>query len=236
MIRLICALFLLPKIAAVVVAADATPTNSAHVWTGRATNSSGALLATITVDSSEAPDLEEWARQVGETCVLWYPKINELLASPNAQPYSQVHIALKEMKGVAGTGGANIDVSAGYVRQNRKDVGMVIHELTHVVQAYPPNNAGWLVEGIADYVRLMHFEPDAPRPHVNPEKASYRDAYKTTAAFLEWIEKNHDKKIVNEVNRALREQTFKKELFKECTGKTVDELWAEYIESLKKTN
>jgi len=38
---------------------------------------------------------------------------------------------------------------------------MIVHELVHVVQAYPENraNMGWLAEGIADYIRFWKYEP-----------------------------------------------------------------------------
>ncbi len=210
----------------------ATP---AQVWTGIVTNKSGEVVTTITVDTSETPDLEAWGRNAGEEAVKWFPKIVELLNSPDFKPYKEVHISLKkDMGGVAATGRAHINISAGYVRNHKDDVGMVIHEMTHVIQAYPPGSPGWLVEGVADYVRLMHYEPQAPRPRVNPDRASYRDSYKTTAAFLNWVEKNHDAQLVPKLNRAMREQTFKIELFKDYTGKSVDDLWKDYTDSLRK--
>ena len=189
----------------------------------------------ITVDTSETPDLDEWGKQARALCDKWYPKITELLPTDGFKPSTNVSLVFKkDMKGVAGTSRASIAISADYVRSHTNDFGMVIHELTHVVQAYPPNRAGWLVEGIADYIRLFHFEPDAPRPRINPDKASYRDAYKTTAIFLDWAQKQHDKELVKKLNAALREGRYRDELFKDCTGKTVDELWKEFTDTLRK--
>jgi hypothetical protein len=105
---------------------------------------------------------------------------------------------------------------------------MVVHELTHVVQAYPPGGPGWLVEGIADYIRIVKFEPQAPRPKLT-RLASYKDAYKTTAMFLEWIEKQHTPDLVVKMNAALRAGAYRDELWKELTGKTLDKLWADYV-------
>jgi hypothetical protein len=113
---------------------------------------------------------------------------------------------------------------------------MIIHELTHVVQAYRQRgNPGWLVEGVADYVRLTHFEPEARRPRINPDRASYRDAYKTTAIFLEWAEKKYDAALVKKLNAAMREGHYKPELFQEYTGKALDDLWAEFCDTLRKS-
>jgi hypothetical protein len=52
----------------------------------------------------------------------------------------------------------------------------------------------------------VHFEPKARRPRINPDRASYRDSYKTTAIFLEWAEKKYDKELVKKLNKPLREE------------------------------
>ncbi len=209
-------------------------TNS--VWSGVATNAQGAVLARITSDMTETPDLSDWGRRAGELCAEWYPKIVLLLPSDGFTPPEKVELRFsKDMRGVAGTSRDVIRISANYVRGHTNDFGMVIHELTHVVQSYHRrSNPGWLVEGVADYIRLTHFEPQARRPRINPDKASYRDSYKTTAIFLEWAEKktdHHD--LVKELNRAMRDGTFDLELFKTRTGKTIDELWGEFADSLR---
>jgi hypothetical protein len=205
------------------------------LWTGTATNASGVVLATFTVDSSEAPDLEAWGKKAGEDCVKWYPIMCEILGSSDFKPYSNVKIAFKKnmRNNPAATGGDHISISASYVRRHTNDFGMVIHELTHVVQAYPSADPGWVTEGIADYIRLAHFEPKEPRPRIDLSKATYHDAYKTTAMFFEWVEKKYDKQLVTKLNQAMRAGTFKIELFKEYTGKTVDELWTEFTATLK---
>lgn len=212
---------------------ETTVTNS--LWSGVATNSQGAVLARITADTSETPDLAEWGRHAGELCAEWYPKIVLLLPGDGFTPPERVELRFrKDMRGVAGTSRDVIGISANYVRGHTNDFGMVIHELTHVVQSYHRrSNPGWLVEGVADYIRLSHFEPQARRPRINPDKASYTDAYKTTAIFLEWTEKKSDHDLVKELNRAMREGTFDLELFKTRTGKTVDELWQEFADSLR---
>jgi len=209
---------------------DAAP----KLWTGTATNAAGAVIATITVDSSEAPDLEAWGQKAGEICVKWYPIMCELLDSPGFKPYPKVSLSFKkDLDNPAATGRDFIGISASYVREHTNDFGMIVHELTHVVQAYPSANPGWVTEGIADYVRIARFEPNARRPRVRPDRDTYHDAYKTTAMFFEWVEKKYDKTLVTKLNCAMRERKFKIELFKEYTGKTVDELWSEYIKSAR---
>jgi multidrug efflux pump subunit AcrB len=134
---------------------------------------------------------------------------------------------------VAGTSGDRIAISADWVKAHPDDFGMVIHELTHVVQGYPKYDPVWLVEGIADYVRYWHFEPGR-KPRVEPKKRSYREGYGTAAAFLAWMEKTHDKEIVPKLNRALRAGTYRDELLKEYTGKGLDELWRDFCNVAEK--
>jgi hypothetical protein len=106
--------------------------------------------------------------------------------------------------------------------------------LVHVVQQYKTRgNPGWLVEGIADYMRWFHFEPPAHRPKLrNPAKAKYTDSYRTTAGFLEYVAKNHDHELVVKLNAAMRQGRYHRDLWKEYTGMTVQELWNEYVQSL----
>lgn len=216
-------------------AADVTNRTNETIWTTICTNADGKTIATFTVISTEVPELRPWAEHAGQLCVVWYPKIASLLASDGFTPPQTVRLILrKDMQGVASTSRDHINIAAQYVQRHPDDFGMVIHELTHVVQSYPPRSKpGWLTEGIADYIRVVHFEPDARRPSIDPAKASYRDSYKTTAIFLEWIEKNQDRELIKALNRAMREGTFAVEIFKERTGKTVDELWKQFADSLK---
>jgi hypothetical protein len=198
-------------------------------WSGVTRDKSGHILATITEDSSAAPDLAAWGVKAGELCALWYPKINTYLASPGFVPPSKVKIIIVPMDGVAYTLGDVIHVSADYVRGHQDDIGLVVHELTHVVQSYPGGAPGWLVEGIADYVRFGLYEPQHRLPPVNPQKSHYTDAYQTTAAFLIWLNKNEGKGIVPIMNAAMREQRYSPDLWKEHCGKSLDDLWNDYI-------
>ena len=140
------------------------------------------------------------------------------------------------MKGVAYTSGNVITIAAKWVQRHPDDFGMVAHELTHVVQSYrdTPRDAGWVVEGMADYVRFFKYEPDADLGRVNTGKAGYRDGYRTAAKFLSWIEKTHDKDIIAQLNQALRDSEYKESLFKKATGKSLDDLWDEFVDSEKK--
>jgi len=55
-----------------------------------------------------------------------------------------------------------------------------------------------------------------------------KSGYRITAAFLKFVEENYRKDFVDVCHKALREQTFTMDLFKEATGLTADELWEAY--------
>lgn len=212
------------------------PKEADAVWVGKTVDTRG-IGVTITFDSSEAPDLKEWGEKAGKVAADWYPKIDKLLASPGFSPPKSVEIRFrKDFRGLAATSGDIITIQPDWVRKHPDDTGMVVHELTHVVQSYHHrgDTPGWLVEGIADYIRIAKYEPDARRPRLDPDRAKYTDAYKTTAIFLEWTEKKYDPKLVNKLNAALRAGTYKDELWQDATGKTLDDVWSEFADSLRK--
>lgn len=193
----------------------------------------GSKDAIALVDANDAADLKEWGNKAGTLCVEWFPKIAALLPSAGFTAPKKVTLYFDpNMKGVAHAADGKITISAAYVRGHQDDWGMVVHELTHVVQSYPNGGPGWLVEGIADYIRIVHFEPQAPRPKLT-RLASYKDAYKTTAMFLEWIERHHTAGVVVKMNAALRKGEYSDELWTKFTRKTADELWALFMASLQ---
>jgi len=189
----------------------------------------------ITLDTSDAPEMADWADKAKKACEENYPMIVKHLGEDGFAPPEKTKIVFKKMNGVAYTAGDTITCSAKWFTDHPDDVGAVIHELCHVVQGYrskqPPS---WVTEGIADYVRWFNFEPEKRHPHVqNPGKAKYTDSYQTTAAFFDWIVKNKDPQFVTRLNAAARHGKYKPELFKEYAGKPLDDLWAEFIQSLK---
>jgi hypothetical protein len=81
--------------------------------------------------------------------------------------------------------------------------------MVHIVQQYRRarggnRNPGWMVEGLADYIRWFLYEPENLRPRPNPARANYDDSYRTTAAFLAYVKETHDKEIIKKFNAAMR--------------------------------
>jgi len=54
-----------------------------------------------------------------------------------------------------------------------------------------------------------------------------------TGHFLNWAQTKYDKDLVVKLNAACRQGKFTPDLWKQYTGKTVEELGAEWKESLK---
>ena len=157
----------------------------------------------LTIDTTETPDLSEWARkELAPVVKQWYPKIIELLPSEGFTAPQTVRIQFSStMRGVAATGGTRIRCAARWFRQNLQGeaVGAVVHELVHVVQQYgrarrnSPNavrTPGWVVEGIADYIRWFKYEPQSHGAEItlrNLSRARYDANYRITANFLNWV-------------------------------------------------
>lgn len=199
----------------------------------------------IAFDTSQMPEIKEWVdKKLKPVCAEWYPKIVEMFPSENyTAPKRFTIIFHKDMQGVANAGGTRINCAGKWFMDNLEGeaVGAVVHEMVHIVQQYGRargrnRNPGWMVEGVADYVRWFLYEPKEKRPRVNAARANYTDSYRTTGAFLEYLVEKHDEEIVKKFNAAMRDGRYSDELWKETTGKTVDELWGEYVETLRKAN
>lgn len=188
----------------------------------------------IHLDYSGAPDLKDWAEHSKLISIAWYPVIARILDSPDYTPPKKFNLTFKEMDGIAYTGSEGIVCAAKWFREHPDDYGAVVHEVAHVIQSYPKYDPVWLVEGIADYVRWFNYEPPAKRPMPDPEKAKYTDSYQTTGGFLAWLVKNRDPEIVYRLNAALRKGEYKPELWSVKTGKSVDQMWKEYVATLPK--
>ena len=134
--------------------------------------------------------------------------------------------------GVAYANNGKVTISSKWLKKMPLDFDMITHEVMHIAQSYPNGSGpGWLTEGIADYVRseygIANAEGGWSLPDYN-EKAHYTNAYRITARFLLWVEKNYDKNLVKKLDKHLREKTYTPELWEKYTGHSVDELWAEY--------
>ncbi|MBU6399744.1 MAG: hypothetical protein KGS61_05450 [Verrucomicrobia bacterium] len=198
----------------------------------------------ITLDTVQTPDLREWAeRELAPVLAEWYPRIVDLLPGMGYEAPRRLTVTFSDtMRGVAATSGTHIRCAAAWFRQNLKGEakGAVVHEMVHVVQQYGrarrtnPNarrSPGWLVEGIADYIRWFKYEPQSHGADVTPRnlaRARYDGNYRISANFLNWVSEKHDPFIVGQINAALRDGQYDDGLWQRYTGKTVEVLGEEW--------
>jgi hypothetical protein len=182
------------------------------------------------VDAAQVQKLQEISDNSEKVAKGYYDKIVELIGAKVHPEAKEVTILFTPAyRGVAATGGNRIQVSSAYALAHPDDIpGVIVHELTHVVQAYHRRSGfdtGWLTEGIADYVRWFNFEPLAKRPHPRQSRHPRATAaYQTTAAFLYWATNKYDKYLVIKLNEALYQAAYTPEIWKDLTGKSLEEL------------
>jgi hypothetical protein len=186
------------------------------------------------VNVPDAPDMKDWIEKVAGICERQYQMIGEELRSDGFKPRQQVSMTLKkDYKGVASTSGGAITGAVRYFKAHPEDIGAMVHETVHVVQNYRGGNKpGWLVEGIADYIRFFKYEP-GKIGRMNPDRVRYDGSYRQSAAFLAYVTQKYDKELVRKINALLRAGKYKEEIFQELTGKTVQELGEEWKASLR---
>jgi hypothetical protein len=209
-------------------------------------------LYRITIDTCSTPDLTGWSKMdLAPILCEWYPKLVELLPSDGFAAPQQITVHFSEtLRGVAETSGSRIRCAARWFRANLKgeSIGSVVHELVHVVQQYGaarranPNSTpspGWLVEGIADYIRWFLYEPESHGADVTWLRARrnvrlrYDAGYRLSANFLNWVVEKYDRDIVRHLNSAMRAGNYREELWKERTGHALQDLGDEWKKLLE---
>lgn len=186
----------------------------------------------VKFDTTDAPEHEAWAQKAEPLGNEWFGRIVNLIGSPE-HPAGEVVCTIaisSKYEGVAYAAGGKITISSKWVKDHPEDSrGVVVHELTHIVQGYPGGSEHWITEGISDYVRNAIFEARPLSWFPKPAKPQgYRDAYKVAAGFLLWLEAGPAPGIVRKLNSALRAGKYSPDIFKTATGKSLDDLWNDY--------
>ena len=191
--------------------------------------------AIVKVDISRVPTKKKLAKQIEKMILKTYPKVIKHLVADDFQVPSHIFVEIHEkLKYPAAALGNKLFINADWLRRFPGDIGMIAHELAHVVQAHPGYKF-WICEGTADYIRYeMGYVTWWSYPRCVPGKSSYKKGYGEAAAFLKWIEQTYDKQIVRKLNKALREQTYNDKIFVSLTKKNIDQLWSEFVEHVKK--
>ncbi len=201
-----------------------------------------------TIEVTNAPELQEWAQsKLLPVCDEWYPIIVKMLPSEGytAPEHFTIQFRNNMNRGIpAATGAGQISCNIAWFKRNLEGEarGAIVHEMVHVVQQYglarrnnpqATRNPGWMVEGVADYIRWFKYEPQTHGAEIrNAANAKFDASYRVTANFLNWVTDKYDKDLVAKMNAAMRQGKYSDELWKQYTGKTAEELAAEWKESL----
>lgn len=186
----------------------------------------------VLIDIADAPEMQAWAEQARDLVREWFPLICQFLATEEYAPPATLTLQFKpEIHVPAYCSEGTITINAKWVAEHPDDFGMVIHEMVHVIQSYPDEGdvPAWLMEGLTDYIRFYRYEPDVPRPRIDPLKSKYTDAYRTTAAFLAWLSGKYDRRLIYRLDRLFRTGGYSPAFFVETAGKDIDTLWSEFV-------
>ncbi len=244
-----CFAALLPLFAGIAAGAERTTVSSTQPTTKPIVlelNIDGKYHATI--ETTEMPELTQWAeRELAPVVREWYPKLVKALPSDGFEAPRQFSITFKKgIQGVAYTAGTRIICTGEWFAKQLKGEarGAIVHEMVHVVQQYglarrnpkATRNPGWLVEGIPDYLRWYHYEPQSKGAEISKRsvaKARYDGSYRVSANFLNWAIAKYDKDLIANLNAAMRQGNYKDELWATWTGKPLIKLGDEWKNSVE---
>ena len=199
----------------------------------------------FTIDVTQALELEEWTETELKPAIQeWYPKIVTMLPSEGFEAARHVrfqYLRDAEMKGIpAYASGSTVSMNAEWFRGqlDREALGAVVHEMVHIVQGYPGRSRstlgvtappGWIVEGIPDYIRWFHYEPQSGGAKLSTQalKSAKHDAsYRISANFIDWVIRNYplEGQCLQRLNAAARQGKYSSETWHELTGKSEKEL------------
>lgn len=162
---------------------------------------------------------------------LQYPK---LLKKYNDDVTKKVTFIIdKNYKGVAEADNGIIKFNPEWFAKNPEDLDVVTHELMHIVQNYKDEKIpGWITEGIADYVRategVNNEKAKWQLPDLKPEN-NFDNSYRITARFFLWLTQKHDKDLIVKLDDDARNNKYSPDFWKNNTGKTIKELWDNYL-------
>ncbi|MES2659587.1 MAG: basic secretory protein-like protein [Verrucomicrobiota bacterium] len=193
------------------------------------------------LDATLAPDLVKWAeKELMPVVYEWYPKMVVMLPSDKYTAPETVIMEFRDNMGgtPAYAAGNKLSMSVPWFRTQLEGEakGCVIHELVHIIQNYwraaqtnpnPTRTPGWVTEGIPDYIRWFIYEPKSKGAEIttgNYGDAKYDSSYRISANFLKWVVETHDKEFIRKLNAAAREGTYSDKVWRDSTGKSVEEL------------
>jgi hypothetical protein len=189
----------------------------------------------LTIDGDIDADMAPIAGRLTTLFYESYPKLLKRFENPDRPAQRKIKLVFKNDIRVPGYSHHDtVVVSTNWLRKHPDDIGLFTHELTHLVQAYPSPEPGWLTEGVADYARHLYGpekQPGWSLPKKLRPDQSYRNSYGVTARFLVWLDEKHPG-TVDQLHRKMQQKTFAIEDFATITGKDVETLWRECVQDL----
>lgn len=190
----------------------------------------------ITVDGEVDERLAPVAGKLTELYFQCYPALVRRFENPDRPAPRHIKVRFKSgIKVPAYCSGDAITVSVEWLTKHPEDLGMLTHELTHAVQAYPNANPGWFTEGLADYARKRYGPKEQPNwalPERLTSKNSYRESYRVAGRFFEWLDGKYPEAL-DKLHRRMQSGEFVVEDFDRVTGASLDSLWERCVQDLQ---
>jgi hypothetical protein len=175
------------------------------------------------------PDITSIIRQAAlDDCNILFSKASDV---PANRSYLRVVVS-PERSDVAGQAGYELGINAhnfdtGRDATDQNDfIGVMHHEIAHYYQVNTSGAPGWIIEGMADFVR---FKSGYNSLNPRSKGGSYKDGYTNTAYFLWYLDDKYPN-FVRQIELDLHgpSNSWDPNYFPNKTGKTVDDLWDEY--------
>lgn len=207
------------------VAEKCTPTLS---FENRDTSSQGQLFNDAVPDPSELV----WAA-AHDACRLLYRSGSEV------KDVSEITLIVEDYPGVASTSGTTARLSTSYLQSQydsgvdvAREIAGIMRFTTSLMYQHDASDTvpGWLMTGIADFVRL---ESGLIERDQRAQGGSYDSSSQSTAFFLDYLAtRNAD--IVHQLNLrfAPGEPPYDDALFVSLMGSDLETLWAQYQATL----
>src|SRR6185436_1626809 len=94
----------------------------------------------VVVDVSDFPESQAWGDAAKAIVETWFPTVCSLLATEEYKAPKEIKLVIKKTaNSPAYASGSTITINGKWITDHPDDLGMVVHELTHVIQMYPRN-------------------------------------------------------------------------------------------------
>jgi hypothetical protein len=200
----------------------------AVTFENRDTTSKGTLFA------DNVPDPPRFVREAAhDACRLLYRTGSEV------KVVSDITLIVEDYAGIASTSGTTLRLSSRYLQAQYdggidlpREVAGILHFTTSLVYQYNGGDTapGWLMTGIADFVRLESGLIDRAQ---RSKGGSYSSSSQTTAFFLDYLT-TRNPSVVHQLNLRLApgEPAYEDDVFVQLMGTDLATLWEQYQATL----